>query len=275
MELVVFQPTNTNQTKTHCMKLRSLLTPALSLLAASAFAGSPGKAPAPVQAPAPAEEPLGITASIAYDTHYVFRGVLFAENLVSTALDATIPVTDVISINAGAWFGTSADDSGVFGNPPGSFHELDLYGAVMADLGVVNVGLKYTHYFYFGDVESGVDDVNELGVVATAALGPVDVNGGAYYDWTTEGFYFEVGVSKTFELTDRISIVPGALVSFGDDYYGVSSFNHVKVGVALPIKLTSTATLTPYVAGNLPLEDLDDAGEEDRVYGGVSLSVTF
>ena len=256
------------------MKLRSLLTPALSLLAASAFAGVPAKAPAPVQ-PAPAEEPLGITASIAYDSHYVFRGVLFAENLVSAAIDATIPVTDVISINAGAWYGSSVDDSGVFGNPPGSFQELDLYGAVMADLGAVNVGLKYTHYFYFGDAETGIEDVNELGVVATAALGPVDVSGGAYYDWTTEGFYFEVGVSKTFEITDRISIVPGALISLGDDYYGVSSFNHVKVGVALPIKLTSTATLTPYIAGNLPMEDLDDAGEEDRVYGGVSLSVSF
>ncbi len=256
------------------MKLRSLLTPVLSLLAVTAFAGVPAKGPAPVQPP-PAEEPLGITATIGYDTHYVFRGVLFAENLVYAALDGSIPLTDVVSINAGAWFGTSADDSGVFGAPPGSFHELDLYTAVMADLGPVNVGLKYTHYFYFGDVEATVDDVDELGLIATATLGPVDVSGGAYYDWTTEGFYFEVGVSKSIPLTDRISIVPGALISFGDDYYGVSSFNHVKVGVALPIKLTSTATLSPYIAGNFPLDDLDDAGEEDRVYGGVSLSITF
>lgn len=205
----------------------------------------------------------------------MFRGVLFAENLVSTSIDASIPITDVVSFNLGAWYGSSVDDSGVFGNPPGSFQELDVSGAIMADLGTVNVGLKYTHYFYFGDVEAGVDDVDELGVVASATLGPVDVSGGAYYDWTTEGFYFEVGVSKSIAITDRISVVPGALVSLGDDYYGVSSFNHVKVGVAVPIKLTSTATLTPYIAGNLPLEDLDDSGEEDRIYGGVSLSITF
>lgn len=256
------------------MKLTSLLTLALALVAVPAFAGAPAKVPAPVQPP-PAEEPLGITASIGYDTNYVFRGVLFADNLVWSSLETTVALNDVISVNAGAWFGTSADDSGVFGDPAGSFHELDLYAAVLAKVGAATVGLKYTHYFYFGDVEATVDDVDELGVIASVPLGIVDLNGGAYYDFTTEGFYFEVGVSKSIPLTDRISVVPGALVSFGDDYYGVSSFNHVKVGVSLPIKLTSTATLTPYVAGNLPLEDLDDAGEEDRIYGGVSLSVTF
>jgi hypothetical protein len=47
------------------------------------------------------------------------------------------------------------------------------------------------------------------------------------------------------------------------------------VGLSLPIKLTSTATLTPYIAGNFPLGDLDDLGEDSRVYGGIALSVAF
>src|SRR5690349_17461944 len=117
------------------MKLKSLLTLGLSVFAASAFAGTPAKAPAVVQPPV--EEPLGFTLSVGYDSHYVFRGVLFAENLVWGQIDGTIPLTDMLSINVGAWYGTSADDSGVFNIPggSGSFHELDLYGAILADLG--------------------------------------------------------------------------------------------------------------------------------------------
>jgi hypothetical protein len=257
------------------MKLNSLLVLAMSGLAASVFAGTPAKAPAVVQPPV--EEPLGFTLSVGYDSHYIFRGVKFAENLVWGQIDGVLPLTDMLSLNAGAWYGSSSD--GRFGIPKtgGSFHELDLYGGLLADLGPVTVGLKYTHYFYDGEsTDNGaVNDVNEVGITLASTLGPVDVIAGAYYDDETDGFYFETGVSHTFEVTDRISIVPAALISYGDDYYGVSGFNHIKVGVSVPIKLTKTATLTPYIAGNIPIDALEDNGEDDQVYGGVSLSVSF
>jgi hypothetical protein len=260
------------------MKLKSLLTLSMSLFAASAFAGTVApKGPAVVQPPA--EEPLGFTVTVGYDSHYIFRGVLFAENLVSAGIDGTIPLTDMLSLNVGAWYGTSADDSGRFGIPVtgGSFHELDLYGAILADLGPVTVGAKYTAYLYDGEsTDNGaVNDVNEVGLFLTTTVGPVDVLAGAYYDDEADGFYFETGVSHKFEITDRISLVPAALVSFGEEYYGVSGFNHVRLMLSAPIKLTSTATLTPYIAGNLPIDALDDNGEEDQLYGGVSLSVSF
>lgn len=252
------------------MKIKSLLIPALSAaFAVSAFAGSPGKAPAPVQ---PAEEePLGITATIGYDTNYVYRGINFADNLVTAALDGNFAINDTLSINAGAWYGSSVDDSFVLG---GSYEELDLYAALMAKLGAATVGLKYQHYFYFGDSDV-LEDIDELGLLLATAVGPVDLVAGAYYDFTAEGFYFETGVSHTFAVTDRISLVPAALISYGEDYYGVSGFNHVKLSLSAPIKLTKTATLTPYIAGNLPIDALDGLGEEDRVYGGVTLSVSF
>lgn len=165
------------------MKLNTLLASILSLVAASAFAGAPAKAPAPVQPPA--EEPLGFTVSVGYDSHYIFRGVLFAENLVTAAVDGTIPLTEMLSLNIGAWYGTSADDSGRFGIPQagGSFHELDLYGAVLADLGPVTVGAKYTAYLYDGQstANGAVEDINEVGLIAAATLGLVDVTAGAYY----------------------------------------------------------------------------------------------
>jgi len=254
------------------MKVTSFFAPiASAVIAASAFAGAPDKGTAVVQ-PAPAEDPLGITATIGYDTHYVYRGIRFADNLVTAAIDGNFALTDVLSLNVGAWWGTSADDSFVSGE---SYHELDLYAALMADLGPVTIGLKYQYYLYEGDAAEVLDDINEVGILLATTLGPVDLIGGAYYDETADGFYFETGVSKSISITDRISLVPAVLVSYAVDYYGVDGFNHVKASLSLPIKLTSTATLTPYVAGNLPIDALDDLGEEDRVYGGVSLSVSF
>lgn len=257
------------------MKLNALLLPALSFLAASAIAGAPAKAPAPVQPPA--EEPLGFSATIGYDTHYFFRGFVFAENLVSAGVDGTIPLTDMLSLNIGAWYGTSADDSGTYNFGGGSFHELDLYGALLADLGPVTVGAKYTAYLYDGaSTDNGaLNDVNEVGLFLTTTLGPVDVIAGAYYDDATDGFYFETGVSHTFAVTDRISLVPAALISYGADYYGVDGFNHLKLALSAPIKLTSTATLTPYIAGNIRIEDVDDLGAQEEVYGGIALTVSF
>lgn len=251
------------------MKLKSLLIPAMAVLATTAFAGTPAKAPKIVE---PVEEPLGFSVSVGYDSHYVFRGVLFAENLVSAAIDGTVPLTDMLSINVGAWYGTSADDSGVFGSG-GSYHELDLYAALLAKLGPATVGVKYTGYLYDGT--AAVEDVSEVGIIGSVPVGPLDVIAGAYYDFTAEGFYFETGASHTFAITDRISLVPAVLVSFADDYYGVSGFNHVKVALSAPIKLTKTATLTPYIAGNFPIDALDDLGEDSRVYGGVALTVAF
>ncbi|WP_009964377.1 MULTISPECIES: TorF family putative porin [Verrucomicrobium] len=257
------------------MKLNTLLIPALSAaFAASAYAGAPAKAPAQVQPPIVEEDTsLGFSLTAGYDTDYVYRGVRFAQNLVTVAVDGNIPFTDVLSLNVGAWFGTSADDSYV--GTGDSYHELDLYAALLADLGPVTVGLKYQYYLFEGDAGDVLDDINEVGVLISSTVGPVDVIGGAYYDESADGFYFEAGVSKNIAITDRISLVPAALVSYAIDYYGVDGFNHIKVSLAAPIKLTKTATLTPYIAGNIPIDALDDLGEEDRVYGGVSLSVSF
>lgn len=255
------------------MKIKSLLIPVLSAaFAVSAFAGTP-KAPVVCQ---PADEPLGITSTIGYDTNYVYRGINYAENLVTAAIDGNFAINDMLSINAGAWYGSSADDSFVLG---GSYQELDLYAALMAKVGAATVGLKYQHYFFMGD-GSALADIDEIGLLFAIAAGPLDVVAGAYYDFTAEGFYFETGVSHTFVINDRISLVPAALISYAagfhdKTYYGIDGFCHVKLSLSAPIKLTKTATLTPYIAGNLPIDDLDALGEESRVYGGVSLSVSF
>jgi Bacterial protein of unknown function (Gcw_chp) len=258
------------------MKVHSLLIPFMSLaLVAPAFAGTSGKGSTPVQpAPAPEATPP-FTATIGYDTDYVFRGVEYAKNLISAQIDANLPLTKDLNIDLGAWYGASADDKAMAFAGGTSYGELDLYAALLYKIGPVTTGLKYTWYNYLGHAGTFVKDINELGITLSASAAGLDFTGGAYYDWTAKGYYFEVGASKTIAITDKVGITPGVLVSYANHYYGVSGFNHVKPYVSLPIKLSSSATLSPYIAGNLPIDSLKGLGEKSRVYGGIYLGVTF
>lgn len=258
------------------MKLNSLTLSLLSVaLAAPAFAGAAGKASAQVQPAPAAESSLGFTATVGYDTDYVFRGVEFAKNLVSGQIDGNLALNKDLTFNFGAWYGASADDRAAAFAGGSSYGELDLYAALLAKLGPVTAGVKYTWYNYLAHAGNFLGDINELGVTLSTSAAGLDFTGGAYYDWTAEGFYFEVGVSKTIAITDKIGLTPGVIVSYADHYYGVSGFNHVKPYLSVPIKLSSTVTLAPYIAGNLAIDSLKGLGEKSRVYGGVYLSVTF
>ena len=65
-----------------------------------------------------------------------------------------------------------------------------------------------------------------------------------------------------------------ASLNYGDDYYGVDGFNNFDLRIGLPIAV-GDATLTPYIAGSIAVDALEDAGGEDELYGGVSLSLSF
>lgn len=229
---------------------------------------TPMSAPlAPTPAPLPASgglvDEIGAEISFGYDSVYMFRGVDFGESLVWTDVNLTLPLADSLELNVGAWYAGLADED---------YSELDLYAGLTYNIDdSLSVGLGYTHYYY----PRSDDDYGEVGVTLGYSISGVDLGVGYYYDLEIEGSYYEVGASYEIALSDSVSLVPGVVVGFGDDYYGVSGGSHVGLSLGLPIKLTSTATLTPYVAGNLPIDSLDSAGEDDQVYGGIALTVTF
>ena len=247
------------------MKIKSFAITSLGVFgfAAAALAGdyaAPSKGPVIIAE----EEPLGFEVGVGYDSKYVFRGVDFGDHSVWASVDYSAPLTDSVDLSLGAWYETIADN----GN---SFEELDLLAGISFAAGPVDIGLGVLWY-YFPDDGS---DALELGTSVGTSAGPVDLGFATAYDFETEGWYFEISAESTIELTDTIALVPGVLVSYGEEYYGVSGFNNVGLSLALPIALTDAATLTPYIAGSLALDALDDLGEDDHLYGGVSLSVSF
>jgi hypothetical protein len=78
-----------------------------------------------------------------------------------------------------------------------------------------------------------------------------------------------------------LSIVPAVKLGYGfTNYYTFgghqSGLTHVIPTVSAPIKLTKSATLTPYVAYNMSLTTRHFNNTQDsEVFGGVKLGVTF
>lgn len=247
------------------MKIKSLAISAFGLLgfaglsAAGTYVSSGQTSVMP-----PVDEDLGFEVGVGYDTKYIFRGVDFGDHSVWASIDYSAPLTDDLDLGLGVWYETIADT----GN---SFEELDLIGGLTYSLGAVDLGVGVIWYYYPDTSE----DALEIGTSLGTSVGPVDFGAAAAYDFETEGFYFEVSAESTIELTDSVALVPGALVSYGDEYYGVTGFNNVGVSLALPIALTKSATLTPYVAASFAIDALEELGEDDHIYGGVSLSVSF
>lgn len=258
------------------MKLNTITA---SLFAAVALAGS--AIAGPMYAPAPSKEVIVpepepcITGEIAvgYDTMYNFRGVNFGDHAPWAGVDLSICTPlEAISLNVGVWYTNPVQPITTHDND-----ELDVYGFVVISTGTETVPVEIAiggTWFYFAEADA---DATEAGVSVTVSpYEVVDINFTWYYDFTTDGHYFEGSVGKSFDLVEGLlgfGISAGA--SYGNDYYGVNSFNHAFVRADFPITLTETVSLNPYVAATWALEDLADAGEGDHIYGGVSLAVSF
>jgi hypothetical protein len=253
-------------------KLLALTLIALATAAGSANAGASAKNPsAPSDAIAPVDDSLGFSISGGYDSKYIFRGVDFGDNLVWGSLSIPIKITDKLTFTFAPWYGNIAD---------GEYDELDLAAGFSYDLGFGTLGLGYTWYYF---PFSGFD-TNEPNVTFQTCLGAIGackINwfSGAFCDFEAdagdEGWYFETGLNTTIALTDTVSLVPEARLTYATDYYGQDGFNNVLVKLGAPVALTKTATLTPYIAGSIALEGLDGIGQDSELIGGVSLTVTF
>lgn len=258
----------------------------LSLIAGSAVLGSafagtsaPSSSKAPV-APTPIVEESSLfsgSVTLGYDTDYVFRGFEYlsadgeeADNLVWGALDVNAALSDKLALNFNTWYASSGS---------ANYDELNVYTRLTYNLGPISVGPSFKWYNY-PQYPSTIDNQYEAGLEAFAS--PVDklaLSAGAFYEFESEAWYFQVDANYTVAVNDMISLVPGVTVSYidvdsADFALDLSGFNHTSLYLKAPIKLAANVTLTPYIAGNIPLGDLDDT-QDELVFGGASLSVSF
>lgn len=274
--------------------MTSIIAKSVAVLAAcaalNATAGTaPAKAPVPAVEPATLFDSMNASVSAGYDSRYYFRGLWFADNIITTAVNLAIPLVGgsgedgagALTWNLGAayiaTYQTPMNPGGVVSKTLFDYSEYDLYTSLSYNAGFATLGIQYQYYGYPdsfsgslggastapGDSELGLTGAHEIGFTATIPLGALNVYAGYYYDLTVNGSYFQLAADYTYAVNDWLSIVPAVQGGYGIDYYtgtrgptfaGVatqsSGFTHVLFSISTPVKLTKIATLTPYVAWN-------------------------
>jgi hypothetical protein len=256
----------------------------LGLMLPGVHAGDWGKAPVDKT---PIEEcvDLGGEISVGYETDYIFNGVLFAGDSVWTDVNYTFDGL-AVPITVGAWYLNGISDSAA----GAGYDELNLYvSGALGTFAGFDLDLGYTHYtfpeFRSNFAPLGGYGEGQLGI--SRSLGFVDVKYSTAYafgggGFAPSGWYHDLGVEKTFSLTDSIGLVLGAGVAYTDGFWGPSGWNHYYATASLPIALNCRTTLTPYI-GYVGAPDtwvVDGifggiAPQSDILHGGVSLSVSF
>jgi hypothetical protein len=136
---------------------------------------------------------------------------------------------------------------------------------------------------------AGMLDGNEVSFGLATALGPINLASSANYDFSNASWYFDIDANTNIAITDSISLVPFVNVGYGKNFAwqlvrsqnNFTGWTAVTAGFRLPVKLNSRATLTPYIAVNAPMGQLDNSPvmpantTQPVVFGGVNLSVRF
>jgi len=241
-------------------------------------------------ATAPAPVALDLTAG--YDSEYIYRGLWFSNQNAWYNLGASKKLSDTTTLNALAYYTSSNDRNSLY-------QELDLGANLAYDAGFATLTAGYTYFFFFNGYlggGAGQTFAHEFYVSAAKTVGPVNVTATYAYDLYIDAAYGEVAVDKTFALSDSTSLVLKAVAgySFGGYYtsFGGNGLNngtesvwtHVGLNASLPIALSKSATLTPYIAYNVSGAGREESnvgatglgsGGDDTVFFGAALKAVF
>ena len=213
------------------------------------------------------DDSIGATISAGYMTNYIFYGVDNGKNAVWTGIDYSLESVG-IPIDIGVWYINPTKDT-FYDN----YDELDLYASyALPSFAGIDTTLSFLAYFYPQDA---LETTYELTLGMAYDAGVVDLLGLIAYDFVIEGWNFQAGVSKGFAITDDMEVVLSAVIGGQNDYNSSDGFwNDISIKASLPIALSDTATLEPYIGGLFALEAIDSF-QDNLVHGGVSLSVSF
>ena len=288
---------------------------ACAALNASAGTSAPAKNPVPVEEKTGALfESIGATFDAGYDSRYYFRGLWFADNIMWTALNISVPITEKLTWGVGGAYINTAGTPWLGSKSGFQYSEVDAITNLSYDAGWAKFGMQYQYYFYpdnyggsfLGNANAGTNPefalkgAGELGWTVAVPIKAFNIYAGYYYDFRINGSYISLGADYTFKVTDWLSIVPSINTGFGIDYYtgrgsgnvagnnqvgnngqdltqiAGSGFTHVLYTLAVPVKLTKSVTWTSYVALNHgeKLRTQINA-QQNELYWGTKLSFAF
>ncbi|WP_395743982.1 hypothetical protein [Prosthecobacter sp.] len=239
--------------------MTSFIAKSVTVLAACAALNASADTPAakgpaaknPV--PPPAEpgalfDSIGATFDAGFDSRYYFRGLWFADNIMWSAFNLSVPIiggsgedgAGALTWGIGGAYintaGTPYPRAGA-GSPKSAsgfqYSEVDAITSLNYNAGWAKFGMQYQYYFYpdnyggsmFGapnagnDPEFGLKGAGELGWTVAVPIKAFNIYAGYYYDFRVNGQYISLGADYTFAVNDWLSIVPSFATGFGIDYY--------------------------------------------------------
>lgn len=193
-----------------------------------------------------------------YSSDFLFRGRNFGDNMGEGRAELAFPIGDSATLNVGGKYAGSDD-----------YEEAQAFASLQQSFGAFTAALGYRWY------GMDADNRGEIGFLVGTALAGIDWSLGYYYDTGLSGHYAEFMGQKTFQLFDHLSLRAGAGISGASDYwYGTSGFNNAVFRLDMPVSVREWITLTPWVSASIPMDAIDDF-EEDTVFGGVNLQLSF
>lgn len=217
-----------------------------------------------------------VSGSVDYYNKYIWRGFTLDK-------DSVIQPSVTISANGfevGYWgsFDLQNDDALTSDESDGWIgYSFDL-GFIDESLEIVGISVGHTWYaFPAADLYS---KETYLGISVDTFLSPYFT---WYHDYEDEaqggadGDYFMFGVGHSFTLAEDLGITldVGQEIGINDKAFIADNGGYSLTTLALNIPLSENVTAVPTVAYSSPWGDIKDAGNDDEVYGGVSVGFSF
>ena len=242
---------------------------------------------------APAAAPVSYDLTAGYDSEYYYRGLWFSNQNAWYNIGASKKLSDKTTVSALAYYTSSNDRNSLY-------QELDLGASVAYDAGFATLTAGYTYFFFFNGYlggGTGQTFAHELYLSAAKTVGPVNVTATYAYDLYINAGYAELAADKSFTLNDSTSLVLKAAAGYSlGGYYTAfdvpgsgqnigteSVWTHVLLSASLPIALSKTATLTPYISYNMSgagrvesnTGSISLGADDDQLFFGFSLKAVF
>lgn len=218
-------------------------------------------APTPITPAASDDRWWEASLNVGFETLHVYRGAdsSFGQAIVWESLD--VELFDFLHLNL--YNGNSFD---------GEYGELTPTVYVHKDFGFADVAAGMIWYHFPG--EDGVDS-EEYFVRLSRELG-AGFSASAWFSYNarSEGWYHELKLSHSLELTERLALQTSAALGYSQNYRGDGDdgLDNLTFVVGLPVKLTESLTLKPAVGYAFALDTLDT---EDEGWGALTLSYQF
>lgn len=268
-------------------------------LSATALLAADSAVPAPAAQPEtkPVEEscPVSFAATMDLYSAYVWRGIVLNNKpVMEPGAVVSYDAGDFGTFAAGLWGNMDLDSSRSTGpDSKSKFSEVDYFASWSKDFGPMTVEGGYTFY-YFSDLDGcNVDEVYGKLAYNNDFVTPYVKAYGAFTE--TKSMYYTLGLTRSFEITDKLSAGFDAVLGIGDKNYVTYYFpgaddhgaltdatakifasyaltDNISIGATLALSALLDSDVSNGAQGN---EYYRQPSQEGVVWGGINLAAGF